>query len=134
MSWLVFKSGVKESWSWLKENWKIPFLIVWSIVIFLFSRRNTEALKEVIDTNEKAHRAEVEALNKIHDEEILEIKNLQKQYKETIAGLEKQFREQDKELSQKHVEDIKKIVIKSEGNPEEIKRKIENDFGIKFKN
>ena len=26
------------------------------------------------------------------------------------------------------------IVIKSKGNPEEIIRKIENDFGIKFKN
>ena len=50
-----------------------------------------------------------------------------------VIKLEKEFENQNKKLSKKHIKDVKEIVIKSKGNPEEIIRKIENDFGIKFK-
>ena len=134
MTWLIFKTSAKKTWAWLRHNWKIPFLAAWSVIIFLMSRRNTEALKDVIESNKQAHREEVEAINKIHKQQIIKLKNLQEQYEETISRLEKQFEKENRELSEKHVEDVKEIVIESKGNPEKIIRKIENDFGIKFKN
>ena len=73
-------------------------------------------------------------LKRIHRDEVLKLKDLQQEYLQTLEELEKKFKEQNQQLSEKHVEDVKKIVIKSKGNPEEIKRKIENEFGIKFTN
>lgn len=133
VTWLVFKSGIEKAWVWLKHNWKIPFLVVWSLGIYILSRRNTEAIKDVLESNKRSHREEVETLNRAHKDEILKLKNLQKEYKDTIFKLEKKFKEENRKLSKKHAEDVKEIVIKSKGNPEEIIRKIENDFGIKFK-
>ena len=133
VTWLVFKSGIEKAWVWLKHNWKVPLLVAWSLGIYILSRRNTQAIKDVLDSSKKAHREEVEAINRIHKDEILKLKNLQKEYKDTISKLEKKFEEENRELSEKHAEDVKEIVIKSRGNPEEIIRKIENDFGIKFK-
>ena len=133
MTWLVVKAALKKVYVWLKHNWKVPLLIAWSLFIFIASRRNTEALKGVLEANKKAHREEIDILNKSHREEIIKLKNLQQQYEDTILELEKEFEVQNRKLSEKHIEDVKEIVIKSRGNPEEIIRKIENDFGIKFK-
>ena len=133
MSWLAVKLFFKRAWSFLKEYWQLPFIAAWTIVTVILSRRNTEALKEVISAKQKSHKKEVESLKRIHKDEVLKLKNLQKEYLKTVEELQIKFDKQNQNLSEKHVEDIKKIVIKSKGNPEEIKRKIENEFGIKFK-
>lgn len=133
MTWILIKDYAERSWAWLKTHWQVPFLVVWSIVVYLFTRRNTDALIDVIEAKETSHKKEVEALKRSHKDEILKLKGLQAEYVKTIKELEASFEQQKKELSKKQVEDVKKIVIKSKGNPEEIKRKIENEFGIKFK-
>lgn len=134
MSWLAFKLFIKKSWSFLKEHWQIPFMLAWTIITVILARRNTDALKDVISAKQESHKKEIETLNKIHKEEVLKLKNVQAEYIRTIEALEAKFEEENKTLSKKHVEDVKEIVIKSKGNPEEIKRKIENEFGIKFRN
>ena len=133
MTWILIKEYTERSWTWLKTHWQVPFLVVWSVVVYLFTRRNTDALIDVIEAKETSHKKEVEALKRSHKDEILKLKGLQAEYVRTIKELEASFEQQKRELSKKQVEDVKKIVIKSKGNPEEIKRKIENEFGIKFK-
>tara|TARA_B100000212_G_C27361831_1_gene528540 strand:+ start:243 stop:647 length:405 start_codon:yes stop_codon:yes gene_type:complete len=134
MSWLATKLFFKKTWSFLKEHWQLPFIAAWTIITVILSRRNTDALKEVISAKQDSHKKEVEMLKRIHRDEVLKLKDLQQEYLQTLEELEKKFKEQNQQLSEKHVEDVKKIVIKSKGNPEEIKRKIENEFGIKFTN
>lgn len=133
MTWILIKESIEKSWTWLKEHWQLPFLVVWSVVIYLFTRRNTDALSDVLKIKQTAHEQEIEALKKSHKDEILKLKGLHAEYIKTIKHLEQGFKEQKQELSEKHVEDVKEIVIKSKGDPDEIKRKIENEFGIKFK-
>ena len=134
MTWLAVKLFAKRSWSFLKQYWQVPFMLLWTVATVILARRNTAAMKEVMSAKQESHKREVETLKSLHKDEVLRLKNLQKQYAETIKELEEKFKEQDKRLSKKHTEDVKKIVIKSKGNPDEIKRKIENEFGIKFKN
>jgi hypothetical protein len=134
MQWAVIKITFKKAWVWLKTYWQVPFLLVWTLVIYLFARRNTDALLEVLEIKKQSHKEEVEALNKSHKDEILKLKGIQAEYLKTIEQLESKFEEQQRKLSEKQVEHVKEVVIKSKGNPEEIKRKIENEFGIKFKN
>ena len=92
MTWLIFKTSIKKSWSWLKHNWKIPLVVALSTLIYLLSRRNSDALKEVIELNKKAHREEVEIINRAHKEELIKLTNLQKQYRDTILKLHKDSR------------------------------------------
>ena len=134
MTWLVTKAFFKRAWLFLKENWQIPFLLVWTLVTVLLTRRNTDALLQVIEVKQDSHKKQLEALRKSHRAEELKLQGSQDQYLQTIEDLSEKFKKQDRQLSQKHVEDVKEIVIKSRGNPEEIKRKIENDFNIRFKN
>mgnify|MGYP001188483151 CR=1 FL=1 len=133
MTWLSAKLFFSKAWSFLKEYWQIPFMAIWTIITIVLVRRNTDALKDVISAKQESHSKQVESLKRNHREQILKMKGLQHQYLETIARLQSKFKEQNKKLSEKHAEDVKEIVIKSKGNPEEIIRKIENDFGIKFK-
>jgi hypothetical protein len=134
MQWAVIKITLKKAWVWLKTYWQVPFLLAWTLVIYLFARRNTDALLQVLEIKKQSHKEEVEALNKSHKDEILKLKGIQAEYLKTIEQLESKFEEQQRKLSEKQVEHVKEVVIKSKGNPEEIKRKIENEFGIKFKN
>ncbi len=134
MTWLATKLFFKKTWSFLKEYWQIPFIFLWTLATIVLTRRNTDALKEVISAKQQSHKKEIETLEKIHSDEIIKLKGVQEEYLKTIEQLEAKFKKQNIELSKKQVEDVKKIVVKSKGNPEEIIRKIENDFGIKFKN
>ena len=133
MTWILVKEYFEKSWIWLKTHWQVPFLVVWSIAVYLCTRKNTDALLDVIEAKETSHKKEVEALKRSHKDEILKLRGLQAEYVKTIKELEANFEQQKRELSKKQVEDVKQIVIKSKGNPEEIKRKIENEFGIRFK-
>ena len=95
MSWLVFKTGALKSWSWLKHNWKVPLIILWSVFVYVTSRRNTEALKKTLEINKASHKKEIETINKIHREEIINLRNLQVEYKNTITRLEEEFQKQN---------------------------------------
>ena len=132
MHWAAIKLSLGRAWSWLKAYWQVPFFVLWTMVTYFITRRNTDALLEVLDAKQKSHKKEVETLKRLHKDEVLKLKNLQEEYVRTIEQLEQKFKEQDQELSEKHAEDVKEIVIKSKGNPEAIKRKIEDEFGIKF--
>jgi len=132
MTWALFKILCKKSWSWLKCNWKVPALLLWTLVVYLATKGNTSAMKDVLESSKRAHKDEVEVLNRAHADEILKLKNLQKEYQETIKELESRFKEEERELSNKQIEEVKKVVIESRGNPGVIKEKIEKEFGIKF--
>jgi len=133
VEWTVIKLGFNKFWVWLRTYWQIPFLILWTMLVYFLTRRNTDAIIEVLNAKQDAHKKEVDALNRAHDDKILKLKNLNKQYEETIKKLEERFAEEDKKLTEKHIKDVKKVVIESKGNPDEVINKIEKTFGITFK-
>ena len=134
MFWIKFQTIASKSLVWLKNNWKIPLLVFWTLLVWVIARRDSESIKKVLEAKKESHRKEIDTINRIHVEKMLKIKKINEKYQETISELEKKFREQDKELSEKHIEDVKSVVVESKGNPDEIKRKIEEEFGIVFKN
>ena len=75
-------------------------MVVWTVITVVLSRRNTSALKDVIDAKQKSHKKEVETLKRLHKDEVLKLKNLQEEYVRTLEHLEHKFKEQDQELSE----------------------------------
>lgn len=132
MNLLVIKTTLKKIWIWVKEYWQLPFLIIWTTVIWLFARRNTQALVDVIDAKTESYKNQLETIKRTYEKEIFEKDELIKQYHDTLEKLEEHYDEQQKELSKKQKKEIKEIVKTSKGNPDEIKRRIQEQFGFKL--
>ncbi len=132
MSWLVVKKTLKSIWLWLKTYWQVPVLAAWSIVVYILSKRNTDALVEVKTRKKESYEKQINELKTRHNNEIMERDRLIKQYHETVSAIEKKYEEQKKKLKAKEKKKIKEIVKKSKGEPHVIKAEIEKSFGFVF--
>lgn len=130
MSWLLIKTYLKKCYIWLKEYWQIPFLVFWSILVYIMTRRNTEALVEVLETRKESYKKQMEILKNNHNNELLRRDRLLATYQEALDKLEKKYLDRKEELTDLQKNQVKEIVIKSKGNPEEIKKIIQEEFGI----
>ncbi len=132
MTWLVVKTSFKKLWLWLKVNWQIPFLLAWTIVVYVLTRRNTDSLLEVIEAKRESYERQLEILKNTHNDEILKRNNLDKKYDMILKELEEEFKEKNKIMTEKQKNDIKDVIIKSRENPDDIKKRIEEEFGFRF--
>ena len=130
MSWLLIKTALKRCYIWLKEYWQVPFLVFWTILVYVMTRRNTEALIEVVETRKESYKKQIEVLKRNHNDELLKRDKLLSSYQDTISELEKKYLEKKEKLTELQKNEIKEIVIKSKGNPDEIKKRIQEEFGI----
>ena len=110
MTWTLFKISCKKLCVWLKHNWKIPAIALWTFIVYLLSRDNTSAMKDVLEAKKEAHKKEVETLNRLHRAEILKVKSLQDEYQKTIKELQLRFELQNQTLKEEQLEYVKKIV------------------------
>ncbi len=132
MSWIVIRKFLTSCWVWLKTYWQVPVLVVWSIVVYILSKRNTDALVEVMNAKKESYEKQINELKIRHNNEIIERDRLIKQYHETVSAIEKKYEEQEKKLKAKEKRKIKEIVRKSKGEPDVIKAEIEKSFGFVF--
>ena len=123
---------LKEAWIWLKAHWQIPFLLAWTIVVWVLTRRNSDAIIEVLEAKKKSYEKQIEVLNETHADELLKRDKLLDQYNETVKKIEDEWKLGKLKLSKEQQEGIKKFVLESKGNPDEIKKKIEDAFGFTY--
>ena len=132
MTWIIFKASVVKVWLWLKNHWQIPFLLVWTIGTYILSRRNTDALAEVLDAKKQSYEKQIGELKIRHEEEIQQRNSLIREYHNTIVKIERKYKEQEKRLTKKEKRRVKEIVKKSKGEPDVIRREIEKSFGFVY--
>ena len=132
MKWLAIKTAVCKSWLWLKEHWQFPVLFLWTIVVFVVSRRNSEAMLEVLEAKKDSYKKQITILNEKHATEILKRDKLIDQYHEAVEKIEEDFRKKSKDLTAKQKNTIKEIIIDSKGDPDAVKAEIENVFNFTY--
>ena len=49
LTWMAVKKFLKKVWVWLRHNWYAPFLVVYTIALWIFFRRKDAAYK-VLET------------------------------------------------------------------------------------
>ena len=130
--WIIFKNKFLACWLWLKEHWQIPFLIVWTLLVFIMTRRNTDALVEVIQAKKQSYKDQIEVLKNSHRDEILKRDRLLQEYERNLLLLEDEFKKRNEKISEDHKKTLKDVIIKSKTNPDEIRRRIEEEFNFKF--
>ena len=132
MSWIAFKVGAAKFWLWLKEHWQVPFLVVWTVIVYILTRRNSDAAIEVLNAKRDSYDKQIKELNIRHKNEIIERDKLIKQYHEAIRKIEIKYKEKEKLLSNKEKKRVKEIVRKSKGEPDVIRKEIEKSFGFTY--
>jgi DNA anti-recombination protein RmuC len=131
LTWLAAKRGLKKTWAWLKHNWYAPFIILYTIALWVFFRRKDAAYK-VLETRNQSYKEQIEAINKAHDDEIKKRDEVLEKYTETIKKLEKEFAKYNKELNEEKKKSVKEIVEKYYNDPDTLAMMIGKRFGFNY--
>ena len=131
MTWLVVKKALKKTWVWLKHNWYVPAVLVYTIVLWIFFRRKDKA-HDVLKVRSESYEAQIEAINKSHAEEIEKRDEILKQYDETIKRIEKEYETKNEELDNKKKKAVKEIVEKHYNDPDTLARMLSDKFGFDY--
>ena len=121
---------IKLAWIWLKENWKIPFLVVWSVIIWAISRKNAEAALDVLAAKKESYDKQIVTLKENHSKELTKRDLLIKQYHATIKDLEEKYAQKSAILTKKEKEKVKQVVEEMEGDSDAVQKRIEELFNF----
>ena len=88
---------------------------------------------EVIEAKKESYKRELQVLRTSHNDEILKREKLTEEYQRALELIEQKYKEKEKDLTEGHKNEIKEVVIKSKGKPEDVIRRIEREFGFVFK-
>lgn len=129
LTWLATKAFLKKVWTWLKHNWYIPAILIYTLVLWVLFRRKDEALK-VLEIRSESYEAQIEAINKAHTEEIKKRDEILEKYSETVKKLEEDFNKNNQELDEKKKKDVKELVEKYYNDPDTLAKMISDKFGF----
>ena len=101
-------------------------------MVWILTRRNSAAIIEVLEARKKSYEGQIKTLNETHADELLKRNKLLDQYNSTVEKIKRDWTIGNLKLSEKQEEEIKKFVIDSKGNPDEIRKKIEDAFGFTY--
>lgn len=121
---------IKVIWVWLKQNWKVPLLVVWSIVVWAISRKNAQAAMEVLEAGKESYEKQIVQLKENHKKELSERDKNIKQYHEAVEQIEAKYAEKGAKITKANKQRIKEVVRDSRENPDEVREKIEKLFNL----
>jgi len=123
--------ALKKVWAWLKHNWYVPAVMVYTLVLWVLFRKKDKA-REVLEVRAESYEKQIEAINKSHDEEIKKRDEILTTYKDIVEQLEKEFENDKKELDTKKKQEIKNIVKEYHGKPDELAALMAEKFGFLY--
>ena len=123
--------ALKKVWAWLKHNWYVPAVMVYTLVLWVLFRKKDKA-REVLEVRAESYEKQIEAINKSHDEEIKKRDEILTTYKDIVEQLEKEFENDKKELDTKKKQEIKNIVKEYHGKPDELAALMAGKFGFLY--
>ena len=132
MTWLAIKGAGSKIFLWLKAYWQIPFLLLWTMAVYLLTRRNSDAIIDVLNAKKESYDKQIKELKTRHQSEIIDRDKLIREYHSAIEKIEKKYEEQEKLLTKKEKQRVKEIIKKSKGEPDVIRKEIEKSFGFTF--
>ena len=128
---LAIKKIFKKIWIWLKHNWYIPAVIIYTLLLWMVFRKK-EAAYKVLEVRNESYKAQIDAINKAYDIEIEERNKIIEKYNDLIDKLEKQYEEDKKELNDKKKKEVKKIVEKYHNKPGELAKIMADKYGFEY--
>ena len=128
---LATKSALKKTWVWLKHNWYVPAVIVYTLVLWFLFRDKTKAL-EVLQIRSKSYEGQIKTIEETHKKEIEARDQILKNYDNVLTQLEKEYEEKNMKLDTKKKKEIKKIVKEFNDRPDDLAKILAERYGIDY--
>ena len=128
---LATKSALKKTWVWLKHNWYVPAVIVYTLVLWFLFRDKTKAL-EVLQIRSKSYEGQIKTIEETHKKEIEARDQILKNYDNVLSQLEKDYEEKNMKLDKKKKQEIKKIVKEFNDRPDDLAITLAEKFGLDY--
>ena len=128
---LTLKSTLKKTWTWLKHNWYVPAVIVYTLVLWFLFRNKTKAL-DVLEIRSKSYENQIKTIEEAHKKEIEARDQILKNYDNVLTQLEKDYEEKNMKLDIKKKKEIKKIVKEFNDRPDDLAKILAERYGIDY--
>jgi len=129
LTWLATKASLKKIWVWLKHNWYVPAVIIYTLILWIFFRRKDKAL-EVLEIRSESYKKQIEAINEIHKEENEKKDKILEKYGKILKELEEQYEKDSLELSEEKKKEIKDLVEEYDEKPDELAKLLA--YGLEY--
>jgi len=131
ITFLALKKILKKSWVWLKHNWYVPAVIIYTLVLWLLFRRKDAAFK-VLETRNKSYKDQIDVINKSHEEELEKRNKVIEKYNDLITKIEEKYSADRQELDNKKRKEVKDLVEKYHDDPDALAKLIAEKYGLNY--
>ena len=128
---LTLKSTLKKTWTWLRHNWYVPAVIVYTLVLWFLFKNKAGALK-VLEIRSKSYESQIKTIEEAHKKEIEARDQILKNYDNVLTQLEKDYEEKNMKLNTKKKKEIKKIVKEFNDRPDDLAKILAERYGIDY--
>ena len=128
---LTLKKFFKKGWAFLKHNWYVPAILIYTLFLWVIFRRKDAAF-EVLKIRNDSYKAQIEAINKAHTDEIEKRNKILEKYNEVVTRIEEERSIDEKELDSKKKKEVKKIVEKYYDKPDELAKMLADKYNFKY--
>ena len=128
---LATKSALKKTWTWLKHNWYVPAVVVYTLVLWFLFKNKAGALK-VLEIRSKSYESQIKTIEEAHKKEIEARDQILKNYDNVLTQLEKDYEEKNMKLDTKKKKEIKKIVKQFNDRPDDLAKILAERYGIDY--
>ena len=123
--------NLKKTWTWLKHNWYVPAVVIYTLVLWFLFRNKTKAL-DVLEIRSKSYEDQIKAIEDTHRKEIETRDNILKKYDTILLQLEKDYKDKNMAISKKKKQEIKKIVKEYNDRPDDLAKVLAERYGLNY--
>jgi hypothetical protein len=124
--------ALTKTWIWAKHHWKIVAISVWTLFVWLMSRKNVSMYKKILENTIDNYKKEIEVLETSRNKEQEDKQEAIRLRDESLERLEREFEHREESLSfEKRARYLELLESLSE-SPESVNKAIEEEFGFTY--
>lgn len=128
---LTAKTILKKSWLWLKHNWKVPFIIIYTLALWFLFRRK-DAAYQILEERNNSYQRQIDLINQNHKDELEKRNEIIEKYNDLVSQLEEKYAEDNRKLDAAKKREIKEIVEKHHDDPDALARMLAEKYGLDY--
>ena len=131
ITFLTLKAVLKKAWVWIKHNWHVPAVLVYTLVLWIMFRRKDTA-STILEERNKSYKNQIDVINKSHEEELEKRNKIIEKYNGLIIKIEEKYSADRQELDNKKRKEVKDMVEKYHDDPDALAKLIAEKYGLNY--
>ena len=115
----------------MKHNWKVPFIIIYTLVLWLLFRKK-DAAYQVLEERNNSYKSQIDVINKSHKEELEKRNQIIEKYNDLISEIEDKYSEDRRELDNTKRKEVKELVEKYHDDPDALAKLMAEKYGLDY--